>query len=252
MGVNRIVLEVNYSFDYKSHPELREGNGMTKAEARELAAFCRDRGIRLIPMFNCLGHQSWASHTAPLLSKYPQFDETPKVPADNKGIYCRSWCPLNPEVNPVVFALIDELIDAFEADAFHVGMDEVFLIASDQCPRCKGKDPAELFAKAVNDLHRHIVGEKKLTMLMWGDRLLDDKQMHYGKWESSANGTAAAIDRIPKDIILCDWHYERRRALSLGAVLPGEGVPGLAVELEQAEGGAGVPGRRDGRRTRAS
>jgi hypothetical protein len=32
--------------------------------------------------------------------------------------------------------------------------------------------------------------------------------MHYGKWESSANGTAPSIDRVPKDIILCDWHYE--------------------------------------------
>ena len=34
--------------------------------------------------------------------------------------------------------------------------------------------------------------------------------MGYGKWESSDNGTAPAIDRIPKDIILCDWHYELR------------------------------------------
>ena len=47
-------------------------------------------------------------------------------------------------------------------------------------------------------------------MLMWADRLLDDKTMGYGKWESSANGTAPAIDKIPTDIILCDWHYELR------------------------------------------
>src|SRR5260370_1264356 len=83
-------------------------------------------------------------------------------------IYCRSWCPLHPKVNEIVFPLLDEIIDAFQADAFHVGMDEVFLIGSDDCPRCKGKDPAELFAKAVNDLHDHLVRGKKLTMLMWG------------------------------------------------------------------------------------
>ena len=47
-------------------------------------------------------------------------------------------------------------------------------------------------------------------MLMWGDRLLDGKTTHYGKWEVERNGTAPAIDRIPKDIILCDWHYELR------------------------------------------
>jgi hypothetical protein len=210
LGVNVLVLEINYGFAFQSHPELTEGKGMSRDEARDLAKFCRERGIRLIPQLNCLGHQSWASHTAPLLAKYHQFDETPEVPADNKGIYCRSWCPLHPEVNGVVFALIDELADAFQSDAFHVGMDEVFLIGSDKCPRCKGKSTTELFAKAVNDLHNHIVGQKKLTMLMWADRLLDDAKMHYGKWESSANGTAGAIDSIPKDIILCDWHYELR------------------------------------------
>jgi hypothetical protein len=144
------------------------------------------------------------------LTKYPELDETPAAPRDNKGLYCRSWCPLHPRTNPMVFETIDELAEAFEADAFHAGMDEVFLIASPECPRCKGKDPAEVFARTVNDLHKHLVGEKKLTMLMWGDRLIDGAKTHYGKWEGSENGTAPAIDHIPKDIILCDWHYEVR------------------------------------------
>ncbi len=210
LGVNVIVLEVNYGFQFHSHPELSEGAGLSRDDCRDLATFCRDRGIRLIPQLNCLGHQSWDKTTMPLLKKYPQFDETPNVPADNKGIYCRSWCPLHPDVNPIVFALIDELADAFQADAFHVGMDEVFLVASEQCSRCVGKNPAEVFARAVNDLHSHIADKKKMTMLMWADRLIDDKTMGYGKWESSANGTAPAIDKIPTDIILCDWHYELR------------------------------------------
>jgi len=207
MGVNVLVFEVDYGFEYQSHPELRGDDPITKADAQELAALCRKHGIRLIPQFQCLGHQSWAKVTHPLLVKYPQFDETPKIPFDNPDIYCRSWCPLHPEVNQVVFALMDELIDAFQPDAFHVGMDEVFLIASEQCPRCKGKDPAELFAKAVNDYHRHLAGEKQLSLLIWGDRLLDADAMGYSEWEASRNGTAPAIDLIPKDIIICDWHY---------------------------------------------
>jgi glycosyl hydrolase family 20 len=210
MGVNVLVFEVNYDFQFQSHPELAGANAWSKAQAGELAEHCRRHGIRLIPGFNCLGHQSWAGTTFPLLVRYPELDETPSVPKDNTGIYCRSWCPLNPKVNEVVFPLLDEIIDAFHADAFHVGMDEVFLMASDDCPRCKGKDPAELFARAVNDLHRHLVGEKKQTMLMWGDRLLDTKSMGYSRWEASTNGTAPAIDQIPTDIILCDWHYDRQ------------------------------------------
>ena len=59
-------------------------------------------------------------------------------------------------------------------------------------------------------MHKHIVDERKLTMLMWADRLLDDKKFGYGEWEASKNGTGPAIDLIPKDIIMCDWHYETR------------------------------------------
>lgn len=207
-GVNVIIVEADYNFEFKSHPELRSPGCITQIGARQLASGARRLGIRLIPEMNCLGHQSWAASTGALLAKHPEFDETPGQFPNNTNIYCRSWCPQNPEVNRVVFALIDELVDAFESDAFHVGMDEVFIIASEYCPRCKGGDPAKLFAKAVNGLHAHIVGERKLEMLMWGDRLLDAKTMGYGGWESAKNGTAPAIDLIPKDIVICDWHYE--------------------------------------------
>ena len=210
MGVNALIVEVDYNFQFASHPELNALGAITKEQARSFADLCRANGIRPIPSLNCLGHQSWAAHTAPLLAKHPELDETPGKYPNNGGIYCRSWCPLNPDTSRIVFPLIDELIDAFAADAFHVGMDEVFIMASDDCPRCKGKDPAELFAKQVNDLHEHLVKGRKVQMLMWADRLLDAKAMGYSKWEASTNGTAAAADLIPRDIILCDWHYERQ------------------------------------------
>jgi hypothetical protein len=119
---------------------------------------------------------------------------------------------MNPEVTRIVFQLMDEIIDAFRADAIHVGMDEVFLLGSEQSPSTKGKDPATLFARAVNDLHQHLVKERKLEMLMWGDRLLDAKKLELSEWDGSMNGTAPAIDLIPKDIIVCPWHYDRKDA----------------------------------------
>src|SRR5206468_9209326 len=125
LGVNALVLEVDYRFAFESQPELKADNAITKAQARELAGLCRANGIRPIPSLNCLGHQSWAKNTGPLLTKHPELDETPGKYPNNEGIYCRSWCPLNPQTDKIVFELIDELIDAFNADAFHVGMDEV-------------------------------------------------------------------------------------------------------------------------------
>lgn len=208
LGVNALILEVNYNFAFESHPELRNRGALTKNRATRLARTCRALGIRPIPLFNCLGHQSWSKNTGPLLTEYPELDETPGQFPENKDIYCRSWCPQHPKVNEIIFALLDELIAAFEADAVHVGMDEVFLIASPHCPRCKDGDPANLFAKAVNDLHQHLAGKRKVEMLLWADRLLDGEATGYGRWEAAKNGTHPAVDLIPKDIILCDWHYE--------------------------------------------
>jgi hypothetical protein len=219
MGINVVVLEVDYNFDFKSHPELRRGaNPITKQGAKKLVEICRKSGIRLIPQFQSLGHQSWAKETFPLLTVYPQFDLTPGAFPGNQGkfktmnFYCREWDVLNPEVNRIVFQLFDEIIDAFEADAFHVGMDEVFLLGSEYSPSTKGQDPAKLYAKAVNDIHGHLVGKRRVEMLMWGDRLIDGTKYNMGEWEASMNGTAPAVDMIPKDIIICPWHYEKRDA----------------------------------------
>ena len=213
MGINVLILEVNYGFEYKSHPELRMGRTpVTYDGARRMVKTCREHGIRLIPQFNCLGHQSWKKQTFPLLAKYPELDLTPGAFPDNEGIYCREWDPLNPKVYEIVLPMIDELIDAFDADAMHVGMDEVFLINSKYSPSTRGKNPAQVFAKAVSILHKHLVKRRGVEMLMWGDRFIDAEVYKYGKWEASANGTAPAVDMVPKDIIICDWHYEMRES----------------------------------------
>ena len=210
-GINVIILEIDYNFAFKSHPELRRGkNPVTKEGARRFAALCKKHKIRLIPEFQSLGHQSWKAETFPLLTVYPQFDLTPGAFPNNEGIYCREWDPLNPEVWRIVFKLMDEIIDAFQADAMHVGMDEVFLLGSDKSPSTKGQDPGKLFAMAVNKLHAHLVRKRGVELLMWGDRLIDGKKYNLGEWEAATNGTATAIDLIPKDIIICPWHYEVR------------------------------------------
>ncbi|MEM9324722.1 MAG: family 20 glycosylhydrolase [Bacteroidota bacterium] len=216
-GINTLILRVDYRYQYKSHPELVGGNALTEAEVKQLVAKCREHSIKIIPQFNLLGHQSWHSELGLLLKEYPEFDETPHIdlPAEGEyqwpnedGLYCKSYCPLHPEVHDVVFALVDELLEVFETDAFHAGLDEVFYIADDKCPRCGGRDPAELFAVEVTKIRNH-VASRGATLWMWGDRLIDGKATGIGMWEASMNNTHRAIDMIPKDIVICDWHYER-------------------------------------------
>ena len=123
-------------------------------------------------------------------------------------LYRKSYCPRHSQVHDVVLALVDEVCDAFEADAFHCGMDEVFYIGEDQCPRCKGRNKAEVFADEVRAIHDHLQPSKR-QLWLWGDRLLDGKLTGLGEWEASRNDTHAAVDWIPKDVVICDWHYAR-------------------------------------------
>lgn len=223
IGVNVVVVEVNYSFEFQSHPELRNRRFITRATAHNLAAASRRCGIRLIPQFNCLGHQSFGGRVAPLLAAHPDFNETPSLSLTNKGVYCLEWCPQSPGLNEIVFSLIDDMAEAFEADAFHVGMDEVYMIGADECPRCHGKNPAELFAAQVNALHQHIVTEKKLQMLMWADRVIGPKYQGACKYDNNRNDLSASIGLIPGDIVMCDWHYEWRREYLSVPFLTGKG-----------------------------
>ena len=207
-GVNTLILEFDYNYDFRSRPEFADPSAPDVGDVRQIVQACREAGIELIPQLNCLGHQSWARHNGRLLEKHPEFDETRGKYPENEGIYCRSYCPLHPEVHRVLFDLIDELAKACEAKAFHVGMDEVFILADPDCPRCKGRSAAELFAGEVKALRAHLK-EIGCRMWMWGDRFLDGRSTHLGKWEASENGTQGAIDLVPKDIVICDWHYDK-------------------------------------------
>jgi hypothetical protein len=212
---NLLILRVDWNYAFESHPELSDPDPLTRGDVKRLVEVCRAHGIRIAPQINLLGHQSWAKTTHALLREYPEFDETPHVKTENytgwpnpDGLYCKSYCPLHPDMPRVVNALIDEITAVFETDLFHAGMDEVFYIAHEQCPRCVGKDPAELFAGEVNRIRNHLALTGKRLMI-WGDRLLDGTLTGLGMWEASMNNTARAVDMIAKDVFVCDWHYER-------------------------------------------
>jgi hypothetical protein len=213
--INTLILRVDFNYQFNSHPELRDSAALSPDDVRKLVAACRKHGIRIIPQINLLGHQSWAGRVSNLLGVYPQFDETPHVimPENYEwpnadGLYCKSYCPLHPEVHAIVFDLVDEICTAFEADAFHAGMDEVFYIGHDSCVRCSGHDKATLFAGEVTAIRNHLAAKNR-RLWIWGDRLIDGKTTGMGMWEASFNNTYRAVDLIPKDVMICDWHYER-------------------------------------------
>lgn len=220
-GCNLIVMQIRYRYRFRLHPECQGYDPLSYNDVKKLVNVCKKHNIRLVPKMNLQGHQSGLHNTPTdgilhghaekipdfrdgLLRAYPEFDEMP----NEKGVfYSRSLCLTNPLVKSIVFDLMDELLDVFEANAMHIGCDEIFHIGI--CPECRKHSNAELLANWINTLQEHLA-EKNAELMMWGDRLLSDEETGYGMYEASRNNTAEAINMISKDIIICDWHYENQ------------------------------------------
>lgn len=221
--INTILFRIGWNYEFSSHPELIDDDALSKAQVSKIVKHCKSLGIQVIPQINLLGHQSTLirdekgvavkTKMRPLLANYPQFDETPeiKLPENyswpNKdGLYTKSYCPLHPGVHEIILAIVDELVNVFKSPYFHAGMDEVFYIGSDNCPRCSGKSKSKLFADEVN-LVNSFLNQKNVELMIWGDRMIDGFETGLGMWEASENNTHASVDLINKNVIITDWHY---------------------------------------------
>lgn len=220
-GVNLIVLQTRYRYQFRRHPECMGFDPLSFEDVKTLLKVCRENGIRLVPKMNLFGHQSGVHNTPSdgilhglasgsldfpdgLIRAYPMFSEPF---GGMEFVYSKHICPTHPLLPSILFDLMDELIDVFEADAMHIGCDEAFLIG--MCERCRMQPTHILFADYINMLSGHLA-EKGVETMMWSDRLLNMEACgHRNRYEAAANGTDGAIDLISRDILCCDWHYEK-------------------------------------------
>ncbi|MGB9894080.1 MAG: hypothetical protein ACPLRA_06665, partial [Candidatus Saccharicenans sp.] len=66
-GLNLLIVEIDYNYEYQSHPELRGPDPVSQQQVKEIVSLCRRYGIKLVPEFQSFGHQSWEKKTFSLL-----------------------------------------------------------------------------------------------------------------------------------------------------------------------------------------
>ena len=219
-GFNMIVMQVRYRYQFRRHPEVWGYDPLSFDDVKRLLEVCKKNNIKLVPKMNLIGHQSGFPNEPTdgilhghnqvssdirdgLLRAYPDFDEQQN---EKEILYSRSICLSSKAAKTVVCELIDELMDVFEADMIHIGCDEVF--NAGLCPKCSKKSRAELISGWVNSINEYIK-KRGGKVLIWGDRLLSVNDTGYNRWEASDDGSESAIDMLSKDIIVCDWHYDK-------------------------------------------
>ena len=192
---NAIILEIGGAMEYKKHPEINrawdefcrdvhrfsgradeiqfktypwpknsihcdnaEGDILSQEECREIAAYCRSRGLEVIPECPSL------SHTDFLCLAHPELRER-----EGDG-HPDTYCPRHPEVYGYVFDILSEVIEVFEPRKINIGHDETYSIGI--CPRCKGTPAYRLYAEDVMRIYTFL-RERGIEPYMWGEKLLN-------------------------------------------------------------------------------
>lgn len=93
----------------------------TQQQVREVIAYARDRGIRVVPEFD------WPGHSTAMLAAYPELASAPgPYHIERKwGIFDPCLDPTNEKVYAFLDVLIGEMAALFPDEYFHVGGDEV-------------------------------------------------------------------------------------------------------------------------------
>jgi hypothetical protein len=195
LKLNTLVLQVDDRMQYVSHPDISRPEASTAAQLHDLVQYARDLQIEVIPQLSTFSHFNY-------VLRVPAYAALAESPASTLGRHDRwNYCPCNPDVYPLVYDLMEEVLQAFEPRVFHIGHDEVSGDDLAVCPRCRGQRPADLWAGDITKLADWL-RQRGVQTAMWADTLLQDQT------GGKPYDTYLALNALPRDIILYDWHYE--------------------------------------------
>lgn len=200
LGYNHFELYTEHTFAYSQHETIwREASPMTPADVRRLDAYCRDRGIELVPNQNSFGHLDQ-------FLKHPIYNDLAEMPLGGAkvplwgGYVTKAPSALNPtDPRSLEFlaGLYDELFPCFESKYVNVGCDEThdLLDTSGQgrsAAEIAAKGPHVVYVEFLNKINA-LVRERGHTMMFWCDIIFDAPEH---------------LKDIPADAICLDWGYE--------------------------------------------
>jgi hypothetical protein len=167
-------------FTLKSHPDFGAGRGaLTPADVAELERFARTLHVRVIPIFQTLGH-------------YENFLDNRKHwdIAEFPGAHCLS--PAAEETYSFLGDALGEVTAAFSDRFINVGCDESWDVGRGKSREAVRKDgTAAVHAGHYRRVH-DLVSSLGRRMMIYGDIILSHP---------------AILGKIPLDIVIVDWHY---------------------------------------------
>ena len=187
----------------KLHELGSEGNYYTQDQIRDVIAYARDRGIRVVPEFDLPGHAtSW-------LVAYPELGSAPGpfTLVKEWGIFDNNLDPSRDEVYAFLDKFLGEMAGLFPAAYLHIGGDEV-------TPRQWNDNPAiqdfmyRNYMRDLSDLQGHFNKRVNDILARHGKRMVG--------WDEVLRPD------LPKNIVVQSWRGTA--ALARAAELGFEGI----------------------------
>ena len=179
-----------FRVESKRYPKLHQlgsdGNYFTQDQVREIIAYARDRGIRVVPEFDIPGHStSW-------LVGYPELGSAPGPYTIERrpGIFEPALDPTREEVYKFLEGFLGEMAALFPDAYLHIGGDENEGKQWDRNPNIQ----AFMKQKGIKDNHA--------LQAYFNQRLLKILQKHGKKmigWDEILQ------PELPKDVVIHSW-----------------------------------------------
>lgn len=163
------------------------GGYYTKAQVKEIVDFCKQRHIEVIPEIDLPGH------TTSLLASYPNLTcGGREIEVKNvHGIFKDILCAGKEETYDFCFKLLEEVIELFPCEYFHIGGDEAPKARWKVCPDCQAAIKRE-----------NLENEEQLQG-HFTKRICEFLKAHGKKpicWNESLKS-----GMIENDTVICDW-----------------------------------------------
>lgn len=202
--MNHVIIAMDY-MEFESYPELRyEPFFQPQSEVKELIEYARQRYITPIPFMSVFAHTYWAFKHGHNLD----IAENPESP--------RAFMVVNPRTYKFIFNILDEIIELYDADTIHIGMDEIELFAEYPYREESLKYTiTELMEIYLYRVHEYFQKKGIDEVMIWGDEFLNSEEA-----SCAAFARSIAESRARRSILhnlkrmydkpvftVCDWHY---------------------------------------------
>jgi len=193
LKINQLQLYTEHTFAYAGHERVWRGaSPMTARQIEALDAYCRSRGVQLVPNQNSFGHmERWLCH-----EPYARLAETTSPWKTPWGTMREQRCTLNP-LDPgsirLVTSLYDQLLPHFSSRLLNVGCDETWELGQGRSAEaCRRRGVGRVYLDFLLKIYR-AVRRRGWRMMFWGDIIFQHPEL---------------IGRLPRDVIPLIWGYE--------------------------------------------